>query len=424
MSEVRAFIQPGETIGPYRVLKISAFGGMAQICEVEVREKYRTEDMPACLALKVADDELQHALVAEADYLMRFDHPNVVKIYPLLGYHKTVYAAKEEFETGWHWYYAMELLDGGSLEHRLTRPTTLTTLANAINPPQGWERPLSLAAAVGVTRQLIDALDHIHQRSVINLDVKPSNILFRNQSLGFLKTSVPEIVLSDFGIARDPSRPRFGLLGVATPEYVSPEHAREMQGELVPLDGRSDLFSLGVVMYEILTGELPFENLGQLVDPTFTPVPPRDIRSSIPEKLEAMVMRALAKSPDYRYQSAQEMRVALDEVEKVRDWGVVMRRMFTGVAITGLVAGGILGGRMVWEELNDIAPAPTPSAPSVVVTDTPTPVASATPSGTPEAPPSPAPGLQSTSTPRPTFTPTATVPPRTATPTPTDSENN
>jgi serine/threonine-protein kinase len=433
MPKAEAFVKPGEVIGPYKVVRaFRGHGGMAQVCEVKVRDKYYEPSMPKRLALKIADDTLQHALVAEAEYLSRFDHPNVVRIFPLPGFQsRAVYATKERFDVGWRWYYAMELLDGGSLEHRLTHPTT--TLAGVFRSPGTWGQPLSLAPAVGIAQQLAQALDHIHSRQVINLDVKPGNVLFRRRRGKFFKSSVPKAVLADFGIARDPRHPRFGVLGIATPEYMSPEHAREVMAQpnsplqtnapvhVKPPDHRSDLFSLGVLLYEILTGVLPFEDIGTLLDREYTPRSPQELRPRIPQKLEDVVMRALIKDPDARYQSAADMSADLERVRPVLDWGLLGRRLFAGVTIGAVVAGGILAAPHVKQRLEDNNP--QSSQPTTAVgapsTATATPRPSATPvlpTSTPEAK-VPA---RMTSTPKPTSTPTNTpipvTPTSTATP--------
>ena len=108
-------IRPGTVVGPYRIVRgFKGRGGMARIFEVEVREKYRQPTLPRRLALKVAREEYQGALVAESDFLRRFEHPNVARIFPLAGYHRPVYAARARFPFGWGWYYAMELLSESS----------------------------------------------------------------------------------------------------------------------------------------------------------------------------------------------------------------------------------------------------------------------------------------------------------------------
>ncbi len=414
MSEELGYISPGHIVGPYRVVRgFEGRGGMARIFEVEVRQKYRQPGLPRRLALKVAKEDHQSALAAEADFLSRFDHPNVIRIFPLPrgDDRRPVYAAREQFPFGWGWYYAMELLSGSSLERMLTRsPTT-----GLFSSPSREGRRLSLLKTMGIARQLTAALEHIHERNVINLDIKPGNVLFRRQRLNYLRGSVPQVALCDFGISRDLRYPRSGLLGVATPEYLSPEQTSELGRNQQRLDARADIFSLGITIYEMLTGELPFPNIARIADSTYIPTPPRQLRPSTPPLLEEIVMRTLAKDPAYRFQTASEMQTALDQVPTPRDWKAGARRILAvgaaGAISTACLAGGVWGIRALTE---------TP-APTVETTHTPTlaTTISATPTATTPSPTiSPATG-QATSTPAPTFTPTNTPRPRTPTPTPT-----
>lgn len=408
MSQELEHLAPGSVIGPYRIVRgFRGRGGMARVFEVEVREKYRRPGFPTRMAMKIAKPEHQSALAAEADYLSRFHHPNVVRIYPILGYHKPVYAARGDFPFGAGWYYTMELLTGGSLQKHLCRPTTLTDILRP--PAEGEEHPLHLLQAVGIARQLAAALEHIHERYVINLDVKPGNVLFRRRSFRYLRSSVPHAVLCDFGIARDLRYPRSGLLGVATPEYVSPEQALETGRRGRPVDARTDIFSLGIVLYEMLTGRLPFENIALIVDPQWRPVPPRQIRPAIPPLLEEIVLRALEKDPDRRFQSAGEMRAALERVPVPPDWSAWGRRaLATSAAAFILAFGG--WGLSRCSSVPPSTPTPVPvTPPTVSITLSPEP---------PTAPPV-SPTRPPTSTPRPTHTPTPTPRPVTPTPTPT-----
>ncbi len=418
-------IQPGDKIGPYRVVRgFQGRGGMGAIFEVEVREKYQQPEIPNRLALKVAKDEYQASLVTESDFLSRFEHPNVVRIYPLAGRHKPVYAARTQLSSGWVWYYTMELVRGGSLEHRLTRPSTVTDL---LRSPPGGIRRLSVLEAIGIGLQLAGALEHIHAQNVVNLDVKPGNVLFRKRRFEFVRGSVPEAVLCDFGIARDVRYPRTGLLGVATPEYVSPEQASEPTGGYrAPerssrsshqmVDTRSDIFSLGVLLYEGLTGTLPFENLARVVDPNYVPTPPRQLRSSIPQRLEEIVMRALAKNRNYRFRTAGDLRAALQEVRRPVDWRAGVRRTFAGVTLAGCIALGGWGVSQVMD--GEPTPTPKPEAPAATTAapvETSTPVPTLTADTTPTETET---SMVPTSTRRPTLTPTNTYPPPTLTPTP------
>jgi serine/threonine-protein kinase len=365
MSEGLDRIKPGDRVGPYNVVRaFKGRGGMARIFEVEVREKYRRAGLPRRLALKIAKPEHQSALTAEADFLSRFDHPNVVRIFPLPGYHRPIYAAREQFSFGWGWYYAMEVLGGGSLERRLTRPTTVTEI---LRPPSEDVCRLPLLEALGIARQLALALEHIHERFVVNLDVKPGNVLFRRRRLKYLRRSVPQAVLCDFGISRD-SRyvPRTDLLGMVTPEYMSPEQAREKGRQRVKVDGRSDVFSLGIVVYEMLTGKLPFEDLGEMIDPDYVPVSPRQLRPSIPQVFEDVVMRMLAKDADHRFRAASDVRVALERVPTPFDWAAATRRA-VAVGAVGVTLSACLGvgglGVMIAREVLSTDPTPVPTSP-------------------------------------------------------------
>ena len=391
---------------------------MAQVFEVEVRRKYRQPGMPRHLALKVAKPEHQAALVAEADYLRLFDHPNVVRIVPLPGFHKPVYAARAEFPFGLGWYYAMEFLDGGSLARSLTRTHTITDVGRS---PRHPGRRLNIGVALGVGRQIADALIHIHERHIVNLDVKPANIMFRKRPLAYFRDSVPQAVLGDFGIARDVRYPRTGMLGVATLEYVSPEHVSETSARVSRVDCRSDLFSLGIVLYEMLTGQMPFATVALIVDPRYVPQRPRELRATISEELDDLVMRALAKDLNQRFQTAVDMRAALDRVPTPVDWPRVGRYVAAATVVGGLVGGGLYAAPQI--HLLDRQPTATPDATATVrppstatvtatwtTTPTATPTVGATESDLRNVP---------TSTLMPTFTPTRTPIPVTPTSTPT-----
>ncbi len=399
---------PGQNVGPYKIVRaFQSRGGMARVFEVEVREKYRRPGFPRRLAMKIAKPEFQASLSAEADFLSRFNHPHVVRIYPIIGYHKPVWAAREQFPFGEGWYYTMELLTSGSLQSCLHRPTTLTDLLRT--PADGDAHPLHLLEVIVIARQIAMALEHIHERFVVNLDVKPGNILFRHRSFRYMRGTAPHAVLSDFGIARDLRYPRAGLLGVVTPEYVSPEHALETYRPGQVVDARSDIFSMGIVVYEMATGQLPFENIACITDPDYRPVPPREIRPAIPPDLESIVMRCLEKDPDRRFQSARELCIALERVPTPMDWPVIARRATVAAALFAFSIGGWGLAQMINRD-STTTPVPSTVTPIVV-----TPPVTVVPPVS-ETPPTPT--LRPTSTPVPTKTPTPTPRPVTPTPSP------
>ncbi len=228
------------------------------------------------LAEEFADDDLADArarFFREAEMAGRLNHPGIV----------TVYDAGEDRGLA---YIAMEYLRGEHLSH-YAEPIHLLPIA----------RVLSLAARVA------DALDYAHKQNVVHRDIKPANIMFNKDT--------DELKLTDFGIARltDTSRTKTGIV-LGTPSFMSPE---QLEGR--PLDGRSDLFGLGITLYQLLTGQLPFraDSMTRLMQKIATEehVPLRSLRPELPDMAEQIVTRALAKSALDRYQTGAEMAVAL-----------------------------------------------------------------------------------------------------------------
>jgi serine/threonine protein kinase len=226
------------------------------------------------VALKVLPEYFQHdpeflaRFQREARAAARLNHPNIVTIYDV-GEHAGIH------------YIAMEYLDGGSLRDRLAAG------------------PLGLREAQRILAQLAGALDYAHSHGLIHRDIKPANILF---------TSDGRAKLTDFGIARasdDAQLTRTGVL-MGTPEYMAPE-----QAEGKSIDYRTDLYALGVVLYQMLTGQAPFRG----TTPSATlhavvyepPPPPRQLNPGLPPAIEAVLLRALAKQPDQRFQRGVEM---------------------------------------------------------------------------------------------------------------------
>lgn len=255
------------TIGRYQVLERLGSGGFGVV--------YRAEDqaLKREVAVKVltrfqSSDQVDLWL-EEARMLARLDHPAIVSVYDV-----------GKTESGIP-YIVSKLVEGGTLDRRLHSDL--------------W----SIDDSVRVAIQLAHALDYLHSQGVIHRDVKPGNIL---------TTPDGNAVLADFGLAMPESAYGRGARFVGTPAYMSPEQARH-EGHRV--DGRSDIYSLGVVFYELLTGKRPFQvsDRDQLLDciRNVEVRPVRQLRPGVPRELERICMKALAKKISDRYGSASDM---------------------------------------------------------------------------------------------------------------------
>ncbi|HSG90761.1 MAG TPA: serine/threonine-protein kinase [Pseudomonadales bacterium] len=225
-------------------------------------------------------DEVKERFFREAQSAGRLNHPNIVQIYD----------AGEESDLA---YIAMEFLPGSDLQKHTT-PDTL----------------LPLETVLDLLAQCADALDYAHKQSVVHRDIKPGNIMY--------DPDTGKVKITDFGIARitDASRTRTGTV-LGTPNYMSPEQAL---GDKV--DGRSDLFSLGVVLYQMSTGHLPFngDSMASLLYKIVNEAQPDpgDYRAELPGPLRKVIQNALGKHPDRRYQTgaklAEHIRMVLDRL--------------------------------------------------------------------------------------------------------------
>ncbi|MBX6379007.1 MAG: serine/threonine protein kinase, partial [Clostridia bacterium] len=232
------------------------------------------------VSIKVLRPEFAHdeAVVArfrrEAEAVARLSHPNIVALYDV-------------GRDGDVLYLVMEYVDGESLKERLRR-----------------EGPMEPADAVRVVLQVLEALAHAHAHGVVHRDIKPHNILV---------TDGLHVKVTDFGIARAVDHATIVHTGtiIGSAHYFSPEQAR---GRMA--DARSDLYSTGVVLYELLSGRVPFQGdspVSVAVQHVQEPPPPlEDVRPGLPEGLGAIVRKALAKDPAQRYQTAAGFRDDLE----------------------------------------------------------------------------------------------------------------
>jgi hypothetical protein len=224
------------------------------------------------------DTEFVNRFKQEATAAAALRHPNILVIYDI-GEADNLH------------YIATEFLEGQTLEQVLKQSGALP-----------------LPRVVKIVQQLASALDTAHQHGLIHRDVKPSNVFIGPRD---------HVTLTDFGIVKAMSATRLTRTGmlVGTPEYMSPE-----QAEGLPLDWRSDLYSLGVVVYEMLTGQAPFSaptpNAVLYAHVNKPPALLSQLNPVIPKPVEAVVLRALAKRPDDRFQSVAEFASALEQVTR------------------------------------------------------------------------------------------------------------
>lgn len=281
----------GQVLGSYHVMEPLGWGGMA-----EVYRAYHPQ-LDRHAAIKV----LRPDLVRDEDFLARFRrearaiaalrHPNIVQVYDL-NVQDGVY------------YLVMELLEGDTLKSRL-------------HDYQMRGERMPMGEVVRIVLDVLNGLGYAHEEGVIHRDVKPSNILLTRRG---------EVVLADFGIAQIAGETRHTASGalMGTLEYVAPEQGLEGQ-----CDGRSDLYSLGIVFYEMLTGRTPFRAatpLAILLKHLNDPLPrPRMLRPRVPESIEQVVVKALSKDPAKRYANAAEMAFALDDAIQTLELDVPRR---------------------------------------------------------------------------------------------------
>ena len=213
----------------------------------------------------------------EARTIARLEHPHIVPIHKVGGYRNEIL------------YIAMRCVDGPSLRQLLER----------------YER-LSVGDAARIARQVADALAYAHRQGVVHRDIKPDNVLLDASG---------HVLVTDFGIAKaaydaTPAQLTTEGMVVGTPQYMSPEQAT---GERA--DDRSDIYGLGIVLYQMLTGAPPFdgESAQQILmkQATVEPVPIRQVRNDVPEALAVVLHRMLEKDPAQRYQTAEDASQAI-----------------------------------------------------------------------------------------------------------------
>ena len=263
----------------YEILELVGTGGMAKVY------KARCHRLNRLVAIKILredlsqDAEFRRRFHDESQAVAMLSHPNIVAVYDV--------SRSSELE-----YIVMELIDGITLKQYMQKK------GNTLN----WREALHFIT------QITKALGHAHSRGIIHRDIKPHNIMVLRDG---------SVKVADFGIARVASGGHSTLTqeALGSVHYISPEQARGSH-----IDNRSDLYSAGVVLYEMITGRLPFEGdtpvAVAIQHINSIPLSPRELDPSIPEALEVITMKAMAPNPDNRYLSADEMLADLEEFRK------------------------------------------------------------------------------------------------------------
>lgn len=266
-------------LGPYRIEALIGRGGMAAVYRAFDTRLQRYVALKMLYPQYLADTDIVERFRREAITAAQLDHPHIAPIYDVGEDDGLVYLA-------------MKLLPGPSLAEVLQREQRL--------PP---ERVAILI------RQIASALDEAHQHGIIHRDIKPGNVLLDSRG---------SAILTDFGIAKSLDAPSLteSSVIVGTPDYIAPEQINPRLAPGGKIDHRADLYSLGAMIYRMLTGRRPFDGpsqtvlLAHLQDP---PPPPSEVLPSLPPSIDAVIAQAMAKRPEERYSTATELAQALSD---------------------------------------------------------------------------------------------------------------
>lgn len=275
----------GQTIGKYRVVAQLGRGGMASVYKAYQASLDRYVAIKILHGYLADDQNFVDRFEREAKAVASLRHPNIVQVF--------------DFDRQGDMYYmAMEFINGPTLKRELEE-----------RHRQGKLFTLEETGRIMVT--LCQATDYAHSRGMVHRDLKPAN---------FILTEDGQILILDFGIAKIVGGTKHTLTGavIGTPAYISPEQGQGQRG-----DHRSDIYSLGVVLYEMVTGKTPFDAdtpFAIIMKHISDPLPlPRSLNPDIPEAVERVILKALSKNPDERFQSGREFATAIKNALKISD---------------------------------------------------------------------------------------------------------
>jgi len=266
----------GDRVGDYRIIDVLGAGGMGKVYKVQNVISERVDAMKVLLPNLASEPELADRFLREIKVLASLNHPNIASLY-------TAFRSDNQLIM------VMEFVEGTTLEQMLQRG------------------PLPLPDAIDFIGQVLSALSYAHARGVVHRDIKPANMMLTPQG---------SIKLMDFGIAKTAGDRRLTMTGTTLGSlyYMSPE---QIQGQ--PLDGRADLYSVGVSLYELVTGVRPFRAKSDyelmVAHLQAAPLPPIQLDPNLPPALNDIILTALAKDPGRRFQSADAFRNAVQAVK-------------------------------------------------------------------------------------------------------------
>ncbi len=296
-----ASIGPGQHLGPYEIEHLIGEGGMGAVFKARDTRLGRT------VAVKIVKGQLSERFDREARAISALNHPNICALYDVGVHDATPYLV-------------MEYLEGATVHG-----------------------PLPIERVLGYGAQMADALDAAHRNGIVHRDLKPANILITRRGVKLLDFGIAKFVHTESTVDANVTGTLGGTqvnIAVGTPQYMAPE-----QIQAKPVDGRTDIFALGCVLYEMLTGQKAFPgnsptavtNAILAIEPT----PLSKARLDIPAAVERTVMKCLSKEPEGRWQSARDLKDELEWIAK-QSSAEVQRRPFSWVAAGALLASVVL----------------------------------------------------------------------------------